>query len=102
MTTMRKKLSPTFIEEVRKLLPEMRKETQEELKEWGKYNYSNDFYSDDTLVKLLPFAAYEYINIAKRIRVDKLTIIEWLNDGLFHEDILKKVIAHALRRMVIF
>jgi hypothetical protein len=96
-----KKLSAKITQQVIKMLPEMRKETQEELKTWGKYDYGEEFYSDDRLINALPFSAYEYVRLAKRIKVDKSIIIEWLNQGLFDEDTLKKVIAHALRRIVI-
>ncbi len=96
-----KKLSLTITKQVIQLLPEMRKETQDELKTWGKYDFGEAFYSDDKLIKVLPFSAYEYVRLAKRIKVDKSSIIEWLNDGLFNEETLKKVIAHALRRIVI-
>ena len=100
MTTMRKKLSPAFTKQVKKMLPKLRKETEEELAKWGNYIPGPEFYADEKVLETLPFAAYEFLSIGKHIRVDRRTLIEWFNDGIFR-DILGGVICHALRRLAL-
>ncbi|MDE2026240.1 MAG: hypothetical protein KGJ07_07135 [Patescibacteria group bacterium] len=96
-----KKLSSAITEQVKKMPPEIRKEVKEELKKWDTYKLGEEFYSDEVLIKTIPYSTYEYVLLAKRIRVDKSTVINWLNSGLFNEDMLEKVIAHALRRLIL-
>ena len=100
MTTMKKKLSPGFTEEVRKMLPRLRKETEEELVRWDKLLPENEFYADEEVIKVLPFSAYEYLRIGRNIRVDKRTAIEWLNDGIFNT-VLDIIVCHALRKLAL-
>ena len=96
-----KKLSPEIIEQVKKMLPKMRKETLKELTWWREYLPTDEFYSDEKTIQILPFAAYEYLSIAKGMKVDKATIVKWLNDGFFNEELLRRVLTHSLRRMTI-
>lgn len=93
-------LSPEFSEQVKKLLPSLRKETEEELTLWGDYIPCPEFYSDEKVLETLPFAAYEYISIGKKIKVERRLIIDWLNEGTFKE-IIEAVICHALRRLAL-
>lgn len=95
-----KKLSPAFTEEIKKKLPALRKETEEELAHWGDYIPCPEFYTDEKVLEALPFAAYEFLRIGKKIIVERRLIIEWLNEGAFTE-IADAVICHALRRMAL-
>ena len=96
-----KKLSLDVIKKVEQKLPELRSETKEELEKWGERNLDDAFFSDAKVLKAIPYSAYEYVLLAKRIKVDKSTIIDWLNDGLFDDDMLEKVIAHTLRKLAL-
>lgn len=97
---MKKKLSPTFTKQVKGMLPKLRKETESELTRWGDYVPGDLFYLDEKVMETLPFAAYEYVYIGKKIKLDKITVIEWLNDGIFNA-LLDEVICHALRRLAL-
>ncbi|HSY76625.1 MAG TPA: hypothetical protein VK890_07200 [Bacteroidia bacterium] len=96
-----KKLSSAIIKKVEQKLPELRSETKEELEKWGESKLDDAFYSDAKVLKTVPYSAYEYILLAKRIKVDKPTVMDWLNAGLFDDDMLEKVIAHALRKLAL-
>ena len=97
---MKKKLSPGFTEQVCKMLPRLRKETEEELAFWGDYIPCPEFYDDAKVLEALPFAAFEYISIGKKIKVERRVIIDWLNDGAFGEA-TEVIICHALRRLAL-
>jgi hypothetical protein len=99
--TIMKKLSFEIMEQINQMLPGLREETKKELTNWGDYVPCGEFYSDDEVIRAFPFATYEYVAMAKRMRVDRLTIINWLNKGQFDEDVLKKILAHTLRRLTI-
>jgi len=97
---MKKKLSPDFTEEVKKMLPELRKETEEELTQWGEYVPGGAFYNDEKVVEALPFAAYEFLWLNKKMKMDRKTVIEWLNEGVF-KNMLDKIICHTLRKLAL-
>jgi hypothetical protein len=97
---MEKKLSPTLTEQLKKMLPALRKETEEELTKWGDYVPGGAFYNDEKVIETVPFAAYEFLWMSKKIKLAKKDVIQWLNEGIF-KDVLDKVICHALRRLAL-
>lgn len=97
---MKKQLSVSFTKQVKKALPRLRKETKKELRSWNIHEPGESFYKDEKLLEAIPYSAYEYLLIAKRIKVDRTSIIEWLNDEMFTK-VLDIIICHALRRLAL-
>lgn len=98
---MKSLLSDKVLEEVRKVLPEVRENVKKEFARWNNYTPGSEFYSDDKVIKTLPSAAYEYIIIAWGIhpsRIDERSVIYVMDNRLFND--IKKITAHALRRLV--
>lgn len=95
-----KKLSQQTAKQVKRVLPVLRNEIEEELTKWDEYTPSEEFYSDQKVIEVLPYTTHEYLIIQRELKVDKETLIEWLNDGLFI-DILPKVVSYTLRRLTI-
>ena len=95
------KLSKKVIQEVKNILPEVRKEVISECKRWDKnYAGSPDLYSEESILNILPYAAYEYIILAWDIepcRIDRDSAIRALNGKRFKD--IRKVTAHAMRRI---
>lgn len=95
------KLSKKVIKEVIKILPEVRKEVLAEFERWQtSYKPGPEFYSDDSLLEILPYAAYEYIILAWSVdasRINKDKAIRALNGKIFKD--IRKITAHALRRL---
>jgi hypothetical protein len=95
-----KKLSPKMIVKIKQRLPELRQEAKKDFGKWEEYTEVSDFYSDEKVIRALPFAAHEYMLINRDLRVDKMLTIEWLNLGLF-DDWLDKIVIHALRKVAL-
>lgn len=95
------RLSKKVIKEVIKILPEVRDEVITEFERWKtSYKAGPGFYSDEKLLEILPYAAYEYIILAWSIdpsRINKDAAIKALNGKIFKD--IRKVTAHALRRI---
>lgn len=95
------KLSRKVIKEVTKILPQVRNEVLVEFERWqSSYIPGPEFYSDETLLNILPYAAYEYILLAWNIEPDRLdrdAAVRALNGKIFKD--IRKVTAHALRRL---
>lgn len=94
------RLSIKLKDEVKHILPALRKETEEELARWGNCSIAAVFYDDKKVLEILPFAAYELLRIGKRMRLDKSTIINWLNEGIL-KSVLDEIICHALRKLAL-
>lgn len=95
-----KKLSPEITSSIKRMLTVIREEIQEDLLKWSVFVPVEEFYSDEEILKIIPFTAHEFLFLTRGLRVDKATIIEWFNWGLFIE-ILPNVIEYTLRRMTI-
>ncbi len=95
-----KRISPKMVAKIKQKLPELRNEAKKDFGTWEEYTEVSNFYSDEKLIKMLPFAAHEYLLINRDLRVDKMLTIEWLNLGLFDE-FLDKIIVHALRNVAL-
>ena len=95
------KLSKKVIDEVKSILPELREELLIEFKKWQPaYIACPEFYSDEQVLAMIPYAAYEYIILAWNIepgRIDKDEAIKALNGKIFND--IYKITAHALRRI---
>ena len=89
-----------MIAKIKLRLPELRQEAKKDFGKWEEYTEVSNFYSDEKVIKALPFAAHEYLLISRELRVDKMLTIEWLNLGLFDE-FLDKIIVHALRNVAL-
>lgn len=94
-----KRLSPAIIQQIKEMLPKTRREIKRELFKWNEYIPNDEFYSDKEVIASLPFAAYEYLIILRDVRIDKPTMIQWLNEGLFKKETLNRVLAHTLRKL---
>lgn len=93
-------LSKAVKEEVRKILPELRKQVSKEFTQWVRYEANDYFYSDEEVIETLPYSAYEYILLSWGIEPDRVTIesvVHALNSKLFGD--LKQITCHALRRL---
>jgi hypothetical protein len=97
---MKRKLSPAFTEQVKKKLPVLRKETETELAAWGEYIPHDAFYDDKKVIETIPFAVYEFLWLNKKMKMQRKTIIEWLNEGMF-KNVLDKIICHTLRKLAL-
>ena len=97
---MKKQLSPALTKQIKKMLPALREETEQELADWGEYVPGGAFYDDEKVIETLPFAAYEFLWLGKKMKMAKRDILNWLNDGIFKEA-LDKIICHALRKLAL-
>jgi hypothetical protein len=95
------KLSRKVINQVKSISPLIRDELLKEFERWENcYVTCPEFYSDEALFKILPYAAYEYIILAWNIepsRLNKDAAISALNGKIFKD--IHKITAHALRRI---
>ena len=88
--------------EVKKLLPELREQVCKEFEHWDRYETNDHFYSDDRVLEILPYSAYEYILLSWGIEPGRVTItsvIDALNNKLFGD--LRHITCHALRRLAL-
>ena len=97
---MKRKLSPACTEQVKKMLPILRKKTENELAEWGDYVPGGAFYNDEKVIETVPFAAYEFIWLGRKMKLSKKEVFEWLNNGTL-KNVLDEVICHTLRRLAL-
>ena len=94
------KLSQKVKEEVKRLLPELREKVKKEFKEWYTYHDNEAFYSDEALMQILPFAAYDFLLLNWCIKPDRIKyrdVIYTLDNRLFGH--LPLIISHALRKL---
>lgn len=94
-------LSAKVVQEVKKILPEVRNHVMQEFDVWNTPAPGTDFYSDDKVIQTLPGAAYEYLIVAWGInpsRIDERSVIYVMDNRLFND--IKKITAHALRRLL--
>jgi hypothetical protein len=95
------RLSKKVINQVKSISPLIRNELLSEFERWGScYVTCPQFFSDETLLKILPYAAYEYIILAWNVepsRLNKDAAISALNGKIFKD--IHKITAHALRRI---
>ena len=99
---MNAKISKEVKEEVKKLLPELRLEVMKEFKHWTKYKTNDDFFSDEKILEILPYSAYEYILLSWGVEPSRITItsvVQALNNKLFRD--LRHITCHALRRLAL-
>ncbi len=93
-------ISKEVKQEVIKLLPELREQVCKEFEHWDKYEPNDRFYSDDKVLEILPYSAYEYILLSWGIEPNRVTltsVIQALNNKLFSD--LRHITCHALRRL---
>jgi len=101
-TIMPLKLSRKTRQEIKRLLPELREVVKKEFVHWDRYQAHDGFYSDENIIEILPYAAYEYILLSWAIEAHTITIqsvVEALNNKLFQD--LRRIICHALRRIAL-
>jgi hypothetical protein len=95
------KLSGKVINQVKSISPAIRKKLLSEFEFWeNSYATCPEFYSDEVLLEILPYAAYEYIILAWNIepsRINRDAAISALNGKVFKD--IHKITAHALRRI---
>jgi hypothetical protein len=99
---MHKTISKEVQDEVKKLLPRLREEVQKEFTHWDKYTANNNFHSDEKVLEILPYSAYEYILLSWGIEPNRVTmtsVVQAMNNKLFSD--LKHIICHALRRLAL-
>jgi len=99
---MDKTISKEVKEEVKKLLPRLREEVQKEFAHWDKYKANEHFLSDEKVLEILPYSAYEYILLSWGIEPNRITmtsVVQAMNNKLFSD--MKHIICHALRRLAL-
>jgi len=92
-------LSKEVIEEVKRLLPEIRTRVENEMKKFD-VTPGKPFYSDKAILATLPHAAYEYIILSWGVspeHIDKTNLHHAINSKLINH--MPKVLAHALRKV---
>jgi hypothetical protein len=98
-----KTLSRKTIEEVKLILPEVRKKIKLELAAWGKYPIPEAFYSDEQVIEILPYAVRDYIILSLHVdpqsHIEPDKVIDFLNTRLLES--LPVIISHALRMLAI-
>jgi hypothetical protein len=99
---MPEKISKEVKAEVKKLLPRLREEVKKEFIHWDKYRDNDGFYSDEKVLEILPYSAYEYILLSWGLEPSHVTIsavTQAINGKLFGD--LKHITCHALRRLAL-
>ena len=100
---MSEKLSQKVITEVKRLLPELRKQVVNEFYLWDDAYFPNHaFLSDDAVMQVLPIAAQHYIILSwgiKPVQVDKRNACNIIEGKAFKN--LPKITAHALRLLAL-
>jgi hypothetical protein len=94
-----KKLAPSVIKQVQKLLPEVREITKQEFPKWHEYTAGDNFYADEKVIEHLPSSWYEYAIILKKIHTDR----EFAFYCLHHltDENMSEVLAHTLKRLAL-
>jgi hypothetical protein len=95
-------LSKAVKEEVKKILPDLRNQVKKEFTHWDMYKADHSFYSDEAVLEILPYSAYEYILLSWGVEPGRVTIpsvVHALNSKLFSD--LKHITCHALRRLAL-
>lgn len=93
-------ISAKIVKEILTQVPEVRDEVKKEFTRINAYSACPEFYSDDLLIDTIPCAAYEYIILCWGVepsRIDVESVIFALNNNRLKD--MKKIIAHALRRL---
>jgi hypothetical protein len=99
---MNAKISNEVKEEVKKMLPELRLEVMKEFAHWKKYQPNDAFHSDEKVLQILPYSAYEYILLSWGVepsRINITSVVQALNNKLFKD--LRHITCHALRRLAL-
>jgi hypothetical protein len=97
---MRPKITKAVKDEVKRLLPRLREEVKQEFIHWELYHDDDSFYSDEKVLEILPYSAYEYILLSWGVEPERVTmesVIQALNSKLFGD--LRSITCHALRRL---
>ncbi|HTA84220.1 MAG TPA: hypothetical protein VK783_14845 [Bacteroidia bacterium] len=95
-------LSKAVKDEVKKLLPTLRKEVEQEFTHWNMYETNDRFFSDEKVLEILPYSAYEYILLSWSIEPGMATmesVVHAMNNKLFGD--LRHITCHALRRLAL-
>lgn len=80
----------------------MREQVLREFEHWDKYHANSYFHSDEKVLEILPYSAYEYILLSWGVEPDRVTmasVVQALNNKLFND--LRHIICHALRRLAL-
>ena len=94
-----KRISPEVVDQIKLLLPELRKEVKKDFTFWKNYSIDDAFYSDDAILALIPYCVYEYYELTKGLTIlDEELLFSLLNGGIFLD--IQKITAHALRRFI--
>lgn len=99
---MQSKISKEVKDEVKKLLPTLREQVLKEFEHWDRYQDNDHFHSDEKVLDILPYSAYEYILLSWGVEPDRVTmssVVQALNNKLFND--LRHIICHALRRLAL-
>ena len=95
-----KTLSHKVVKEILEHAGTVREEVKKEFPRITVYSDGPEFYSDELLLETIPCAAYEYIILCWGVepsRIDFDSVIFALNNNRLKD--IKKIIAHALRRL---